>query len=608
MPTKPFVSMPLLAATLLSLNACGGEDTAGPPSPTGGAATLTPSVPPVATTALSATTTLTSGTGTADAFTNPDNGNIPDRAKHPLAFPTAIGFGSATSVRASNAVVYKINSLEDSAVQGDGKITYRECALALPVTSPYQIPGGRPRYCVFEVAGAIVIQSPIRITTPRIYIAGQTSPGGIELRLGANYNPVDALIDTRRGGDHMILRHIRARLGEHPGRTSINGDPIRINVSKYQIIDHVSSMFGTDESLELADCTNCTVQWSIIGPNICRNAGHTSALHCKTFFIKPGNRVSIAYNLTQHGEQRGMNLAPGVSPVTAGTTSQADIFNNVMYHFVEENGLLSNQFASPYANYIGNVYLRGPRYQASQPNYLLALYSGATSNPRGFSVYMKDNVTPRRRMAGQFGQSVTDPFLRSVGLFPGVSAGQVCGLNTDGSVNCSITGLNVVKDTSPVRAPGVTAQAFEPWMISTPEQAMRNVLAFSGADLCRHGSCRDNVDALYVEDVRTCDRAPYLFETGWTSRVVDSGGFAKLSTSGAVPSDQDKDGMPDAWERLYSGTNPAVWDANADPDGDGYPNIEEYLNLLANEHTRYRGIYTAGTGTLPAYNCGRPMA
>ncbi len=538
---------------------------------------------------------------------NPDDGGIPDRAKHPYAFPTAIGFGRDTSVRSSNAVVYKINSLEDSAVPGDGKITYRECALALPVTSPYNIPGGRPRYCVFDVAGAIVLQSPVRITTEKIYIAGQSSPGGIEFRLGNNYNPVDALIDTRRGGDHMILRHIRARLGEHPGRTSINGDPIRVNTSKFQIIDHVSSMFGTDESLELSDCTNCTIQWSIIGPNICRDAGHTSALHCKTFFIKPSDKLTIAYNLTQHGEQRAINMAPGVNPVAADIRSQADVFNNVMYHFVQESGLLSDQFASPYVNYIGNVYLRGPRYSPSRPNYFLALYSGAARTPRGFSVYMKDNVTPRRRIAGQFGQSVSDPFRDSVGLFSGITPGQICSLNSNGTPDCSTSGLNVVQNSRISLAPGVSTPKFEPWMISTPEQAMRNVLSFAGAELCRDGSCRDNVDRLYIDDVRTCDRAPYLFENSWTSTVAASGGFANLSSSGAPWPDSDNDGMPDIWEVQYANTDVNVWDANEDADGDGYPNIEEYLNMLANEDARYRGIYTQGSGSLPAYNCGRPM-
>jgi hypothetical protein len=543
--------------------------------------------------------------GGASAFSNPDDGNIPDKAKHPIAFPTAIGFGRVASVRSSDAVVYKINSLEDVASPGDGKITYRECALALAVTSPYNIPAGRPRYCVFDVAGAIQLESPAWITVPKIYIAGQTSPGGIEFRLGANYNPVDSLIDTRRGGNDMILRHVRTRLGEHPTRSSDNGDSIRLNGTDRQIIDHVSTMFGTDESIEM-DCTNCTIQWSIIGPNICRNAGHSSALHCKTFFLKPAGNVTIAYNLSQHGEQRGINIAPGTAPATAGTAMQADIFNNVLYHFVMETGLISNQFGSAYANYMGNVALRGPRYNPSDGNYLAALYGEATSLPFGFKLYMKDNVTPRTRIAGMFGQTVTDPHNAAAGFYTGVTPASICGLGATGAQNCSISGLSVVQNSSYALAPATDGLQWEPWQVGTPEQAMRDVLAFSGADLCRDGSCRDNVDNQYIDDVRTCDTPPYLFVTSWASTVAQAGGYANLTVA-AAKTDSDNDGMPDEWERRFRNTNPDVWDANADTDGDGYPNIEEYLNSLAKDDLRYSGFIGSGTGSLPAYNCGRPM-
>jgi hypothetical protein len=50
---------------------------------------------------------------------------------------------------------------------------------------------------------------------------------------------------------------------------------------------------------------------------------------------------------------------------------------------------------------------------------------------------------------------------------------------------------------------------------------------------------------------------------------------------GHTPTHSDEDGMPDAWEsaRGLAPLDPA--DNAKDRDGDGYTNIEEYLNSLA---------------------------
>jgi hypothetical protein len=43
--------------------------------------------------------------------------------------------------------------------------------------------------------------------------------------------------------------------------------------------------------------------------------------------------------------------------------------------------------------------------------------------------------------------------------------------------------------------------------------------------------------------------------------------------------DTDRDGMPNVWE-VANGLNPNKADHNSDPDGNGYTNIEEYINLV----------------------------
>lgn len=59
------------------------------------------------------------------------------------------------------------------------------------------------------------------------------------------------------------------------------------------------------------------------------------------------------------------------------------------------------------------------------------------------------------------------------------------------------------------------------------------------------------------------------------------GGWPGLS-SATPPSDSDHDGMPDEWEESY-GLDPMTNDGAADKDGDGYTNLEEYLNQLVGE-------------------------
>ena len=59
-----------------------------------------------------------------------------------------------------------------------------------------------------------------------------------------------------------------------------------------------------------------------------------------------------------------------------------------------------------------------------------------------------------------------------------------------------------------------------------------------------------------------------------SSGSVTAGGG---STPSPFSEDSDSDGMPDSWE-LQHNLNPNLNDAGQDPDGDGYTNLQEYLN------------------------------
>src|SRR5690606_23575741 len=73
----------------------------------------------------------------------------------------------------------------------------------------------------------------------------------------------------------------------------------------------------------------------------------------------------------------------------------------------------------------------------------------------------------------------------------------------------------------------------------------------------------------------------YKSGTGKTiSSESEAGGYPSIK-GGTAPTDTDNDGMPDEWEKS-NGLNPNVADDAGDKNGDGYTNIENYVNCLIN--------------------------
>lgn len=107
-----------------------------------------------------------------------------------------------------------------------------------------------------------------------------------------------------------------------------------------------------------------------------------------------------------------------------------------------------------------------------------------------------------------------------------------------------------------------------PVTLQSAADAYELVLEQAGAILPK----RDSIDARLVNDVRN--------RTGrHINHPEEVGGWTELA-SGAAPDDMDLDGMPDAWE-LEQGLNPnEAADRNEDMNGDGYTNLENYLNSI----------------------------
>jgi hypothetical protein len=122
------------------------------------------------------------------------------------------------------------------------------------------------------------------------------------------------------------------------------------------------------------------------------------------------------------------------------------------------------------------------------------------------------------------------------------------------------TEADAYKESSPIPvAPVDTDDAFT---------AYERVLADAGATFPE----RDATDVRVIHDV--------IHGTG---SVIDDeaevGGWPELEST-TPPLDTDHDGMPDAWEMAHCLDPRDASDANDDHNGDGYTNIEEYMNWL----------------------------
>ena len=78
------------------------------------------------------------------------------------------------------------------------------------------------------------------------------------------------------------------------------------------------------------------------------------------------------------------------------------------------------------------------------------------------------------------------------------------------------------------------------------------------------------LDKKYLKDVIDGTGGDYKSKEDW---------IVPAFTGGQAYTDSDNDGMPNAWE-IANGFDPNVDDSAGDADGDGYTNIEEFLNLV----------------------------
>ena len=117
-----------------------------------------------------------------------------------------------------------------------------------------------------------------------------------------------------------------------------------------------------------------------------------------------------------------------------------------------------------------------------------------------------------------------------------------------------------------------------------------------------HAGCslpkRDSIDTRIIDEVRTGTAA--MAGTG-SSRLRVMSVVGRNSKSGSAPADTDNDGMPDDWEAKHGLDANNASDHSLDKDGDGYTNVEEYLNgtdptMFVDYTESENNVSTLGTG------------
>lgn len=476
-----------------------------------------------------------------------DKGNVYEgdvwtfRPRH-LAFPGAEGYGKyATGGR--GGTVYHVTNLDDN---GDDEN---------PVEGSFRygikkVKG--PRTIVFDVGGVIALKKRLTCSDEYVTIAGQTAPGnGIMLR--------DCPFGMASEG---ITRFLRMRLGHKelengviPEDGSTNGlDGMGMAGNDNSIMDHCSISWTIDEAFSSRNAKSLTLQRTLISealnvaghPNYGAGKAHGFAATIGGGEMSATLKVgSYHHNLLAHCEGRNWSLSGGLDGVGA-YDGHHDVFNNVVYNW----GGRATDGGSHEINFVNNYYKMGP---ATTQKKLMRLQLEGTGTGTQ-SVYVKGNI----RQAVNNGALTQD------------KSGDTYDYTTSGGQ---------VVNWEPI----ASAPFFESLAnVETAQAAFKNVLCDVGANQ----PFLDNHDTRMVNESlngTTSTKGSRSGKKGLIDSETDAGceGFSGLNITTAQRDanwDTDQDGMPDWWEEARG-----VSDANA-YDNDGYTNLEEYLNWMAEPH------------------------
>jgi len=380
-----------------------------------------------------------------------------------------------------------------------------------------------PRIVVFRVGGYIELKSALDINKPNITIAGQTAPGdGICLK---NYN-----VNVR--ADNVIIRYLRVRPSDIAKEEF---DAISVLDGRDIIIDHCSASWAVDEVVSVTprrhNMGNVTIQWCMITESL-NCSFHSKGCHGYGSLIRGSRGCGITYHHNLYAHHEGRSPRPGnyIDSTRDPCGLIFDFRDNVVYNWggkhagYNDDGR-NNDYSITNMNFVNNYYIKGP-------------------NSTGGIVFHETTPGCKAYFSGNWmnGNCPNDPW--SLVEFLDFNEAQ----------------KDAYKQSVPIPVAPVAEE--------NASKAYTRVLADAGTVF----PSRDAVDKRVVDSV--------VKKTGGIINHIDEVGGYPIMKSGTPPVDSDHDGMPDKWE-LAVGLNPNdANDARGDRDGDGYSNIEEYINWL----------------------------
>jgi hypothetical protein len=378
------------------------------------------------------------------------------------------------------------------------------------------------RTVVFDVSGLISLESRLVFKPENAYltVAGQTAPGkGITLR-GHTFGGI--------GGQDVILRFVRMRMGNLVG----GRDGMGFASSDNCIIDHCSISWTIDEAFSSRGAKNITFQRNLISESL-NPTGHGFAGSIG------GDIGSFHHSLLANNAGRNFSLA-GAVDTTNRHAGRLDLRNIVVYNW----GHRTTDGGAREVNFVNNYYKPGPASDIKV--YLRPQFENPAFGPQQY--YVEGNVV--EGVAGPEGPE---------GPFKGMAVqGQ---------------------QDAPVTVP----EPFFPSYVKThtAEEAYENVLADVGCNV----PTLDDHDKRIINEVRTGTttyKGSRSGLPGLPDHQDDVGAWEEYpEIRRPADWDADRDGMPSAWEVAHKLDPNDPADGAADPDGDGFTNLENYLNELA---------------------------